>query len=406
MSARGGNRGGCLGCAAVLALLAGCVIAMVYLLAPTTVGITAQAYTRRTLESLGVEKREHLPQEALGYLGQRLSEREQQAYMQILEGVMKYETSIAVLDATSEEVEHAYSAMMCDHPELFWLDGSFMYTTPEMLDTVTVEPGLGLPLNEVEPTRKSIEAEADAVLAQIGDETNEYEVAQGVYTYIASTTTYAIDAPHSQTIQSVLLNHQSVCAGYARTYQYLLQRAGMFCAYVEGTIASTGETHAWNLTRIGGEYTYVDPTWADPTYTGNEVDEVPPVPEDAVIYDYLGLTTGEMERDDHVFKDASAWPVCEATDFDYYRVHGLYFDAYDEAAIGDAFWRQVDAGGNFAAFKFGSEELYNQVLADLSNGKFQRENLLALGSQSETGETSIHYSYSSSDALHIIKLYW
>ena len=43
-------------------------------------------------------------------------------------------------------------------------------------------------------------------------------------------------------IYSVLVNGESVCAGYARTTQYLLERLNVFCTYVTGT-ATVSYTH-------------------------------------------------------------------------------------------------------------------------------------------------------------------
>ena len=77
-------------------------------------------------------------------------------------------------------------------------------------------------------------------------------------------------------IYSVLQNGESVCAGYAKTMQYLAGKAGIFVTYVTGTATDpdTGETqdHAWNLVKCDGKYSYVDTTWADPvSYTHLDV---------------------------------------------------------------------------------------------------------------------------------------
>ena len=52
-------------------------------------------------------------------------------------------------------------------------------------------------------------------------------------------------APDNQNIYSALVGKRTVCAGYARSAQYLLQKMGMECIYVTGTCAN-GEAHAWN----------------------------------------------------------------------------------------------------------------------------------------------------------------
>lgn len=418
------RRGGCLGCAAVLALFVGLVFGVVCVLAPTTVGLTARAYTEHAIEALserlGVNDEEAggagdsgtSPDATSGgsvaaigavpeqYLRGTLDEKCQQVYDELLEGVCELKADFAVIRAEPDDISVAYKAMMGDHPELFWLDGSFAYTYSSLLNSVTVKPGYEVDPSEVEATRQAIEAEANAILGQLGEGATEYEVAQLAYEYIASNTDYVVGAEHNQTIQSVLLGHASVCAGYARAYQYLLHRAGVFCAYVEGSIGSRGEDHAWNLVRIDGQYAYVDPTWADPTYAGSG----PGTDVHGVIYDYLCNTTDEILRDDHVFSDQSLWPECNSVDLDYYRRTGVFFDWYDEQAIDESFWRQVGELGSRAAFKFGSDEAYAQATAALAAGTFERDGLLSLAA--ESGENSIHYSYATSDSLRIVKLYW
>ncbi|MBR3159470.1 MAG: hypothetical protein IKF14_10270 [Atopobiaceae bacterium] len=425
MAARETNKQGCLGCAAVFALFVGVLMAFVLLIAPSTIGLTIRAYAERAFKSIGETLGVHREQDeapdatleepsvslgapvSLGnarieeYLRGKLDEGCQEVYDQLIAGVRSQEESIAVIDATPEDVSAAYKAMMGDHPEFFWLDGSFTYMYSSLLKSVTVQLGYEVEPSEVEATRAAIEAEADAILAGLPENATEYDVALLAYEHIASHTDYVVGAPHNQTIQSVLLGHASVCAGYARTYQYLLQRAGVFCTYVEGSIPSRGEDHAWNLVRIDGQYAFVDPTWADPTYLG-EGDSG--VSFDGVIYDYLGLTTADLLRDDHAFAEASIWPDCAAPELDFFRRAGLFIDVYDEQAIDEVFWRQVNEGKSRAAFKFGTDEAYGEALAALAGGTFERDSLLELAA--ESGETSIRYSYATSDALRIVKLYW
>ena len=424
MTGRATNKQGCLGCAAVFALFVGVLVAFVLLVAPSTIGLTLRAYAEHAFKSMGEtlgvreegdEATDASPEEtsvslgapvSLGstrveeYLRSKLDEGSREVYDQLIAGVRALEESIAVIHATPEDVSAAYKAMMGDHPDFFWLDGSFTYLYSSLLQSVTVQPGFAVEPSEVEATRVAIESEADTILAGLPEDATEYDVALLAYEHIASHTDYVVGAPHNQTIQSVLIGHASVCAGYARTYQYLLHRAGVFCSYVEGSIASKGEDHAWNLVRIDGQYAYVDPTWADPTYLGEDAG----VSVGGVIYDYLGLTTDELLRDDHAFANADLWPDCDSTDLDYYRRAGLFIEDYDEQAVDEAFWRQASNGGNRAVFKFGTDEAYGAAMAALDDGTFERESLLELAS--EMGETSIRYSYATSDTLRIVKLYW
>ena len=67
------------------------------------------------------------------------------------------------------------------------------------------------------------------------------------------------DAPENQTLYSGLVNGQTVCAGYARTFQYLMNRLDIPVIYVTGT-TDTGEAHGWNIVKCGDNYYNVDVT--------------------------------------------------------------------------------------------------------------------------------------------------
>ena len=69
----------------------------------------------------------------------------------------------------------------------------------------------------------------------------------------------------NQTAYSALVNRQTVCAGYARAFQYLLQQLGIPCYYCTGY---AGESHAWNIVSLDDGYYNVDVTWDD-TEGGN-----------------------------------------------------------------------------------------------------------------------------------------
>ena len=326
-----------------------------------------------------------------------LSDGQKVLYLQFLEGVNALQEVFEVRHATKEDVEPAYHAMVMDHPELFWVDGSTRYLYYESSDVVQVTPGYCVPLDEVEHVRGQIEQVADEFIGSLPADASDYDKAKAAYEYIINTTDYDISAGQNQNIQSVLLGHASVCAGYARAYQYLLMRAGVFCSFVEGRIPSSGEDHSWNIVRMDGEYTYVDVTWGDPTYPGLETENM------GISYDYLGLTTQEMLRDDHEFSDLDMWPECESVDCSYYAREGLLFDGYDETTLSEAFWRQANAGIAPIAFKFSDQGSYDQACASIGAGTFLGDDLRQRLASAQ--DQSFTYQYQNSDQLYIIKLF-
>ena len=338
---------------------------------------------------------EEISEDGLAYGS--LSDARKLVYAQLLNGIVAKQESFEVKGATKDDIEPTYRALLADHPELFWVDGSTNYTYYQGEDRVTVTPGLNMSLDEVDGVRTQIESAANKFLSTIPEGASDYDVAKLAYEFVINTTDYNESAEQSQNIQSVFLGHASVCAGYARAYEYLLQKAGLSCCFVEGRIPSSGEEHAWNIVRIDGQYTYVDVTWGDPTYPGLEGTS----PE--ISYDYLGLTTEEIARDDHEFDDASMWPACDSTSVSYYAHEGLVFNSYDTAALSDAFRRQSDSGKSTIVFKFSSQDAYAQARDALAAGEFLADDLRSLFQSS--GRTDFAYQYQISDSLYIVKLF-
>ena len=68
-----------------------------------------------------------------------------------------------------------------------------------------------------------------------------------------------------------MVQHESVCEGYAKACQYLLDSAGIENIIVTGTATNNnGETenHAWNYVKINDAWYALDVTWDDPIIIG------------------------------------------------------------------------------------------------------------------------------------------
>ncbi|HHT15132.1 MAG: transglutaminase domain-containing protein [Christensenellales bacterium] len=135
----------------------------------------------------------------------------------------------------------------------------------------------------------------------------QYEKALWLHDWLTHNADY--DEPMTiHTPEGVLLRGKGVCESYALAYQMLLAEADMEGIYVTGY--SRGESHAWNLVNIDGEWTYVDVTWGDPKGGGAEC------------HDYFGLNDTLLSRDHDWSYSNCRPPKAETLKYNYLLLNG------------------------------------------------------------------------------------
>ena len=338
-----------------------------------------------------------------GFAYDQLPENIRAVYAQLYTGIAAEKPVVVIRAADTDEIKQAMTALLTDCPEFFWLNGNASMNGYTEAGIWQVTVGFDTDASEIEDVRAAIESAAREYLDTLQDGASEYDKVRAAYEYIIRTTVYDCGAKHSQNIRSVFVNRRSVCAGYARALQYLLKKAGVWCAFIEGTAGDEG--HAWNLVRIDGTYTLVDPSWGDPTYREDSAD----ASRLDVIYDYLCVSSDEMRRVGHTPKGTYELPECTDRTYDYYILNGMYYDYFDTDAVSDALWRTVDAGGHSVYMKFRDNACYEEAKAALFPAEGGTESLLdaPIRQQMEWDAAStMNYYYSFSDELFIIKIYW
>lgn len=177
----------------------------------------------------------------------------------------------------------AYGALISDHPELFWLtqgDSGFTYTYPRISLTGTYPVTVSLRTAHTDAPQmvEQLESAASGLLEgvdlsqsspqvalQIHDRlidlvSYDNAVAQGGGTDLAHTAYGALVADSSGNA------NRAVCDGYTYAYEYLLQKAGIECAVVNGRAgqdAGSAQSHSWILVNLDGQWYETDPTWDD-----------------------------------------------------------------------------------------------------------------------------------------------
>lgn len=283
------------------------------------------------------------------------------------ENVTLDETGIgAGLD--EKDIDRIFQYVLSDHPELFYVEGYSYTKYTKGEETVSFEftGTYSVDAETAEVRRKEISAEAERILASIGGDWDDYAKVKAVYETVILETDYDRNAPENQNIYSVFVNHRSVCQGYAKATQFLLNRLGVECTLVTGTV-ETGETHAWNLVRVDGAYYYLDTTWGDASYSLDD-DTTLAANRPQINYDYLNVTTQELLRT-HTPSDSMELPLCVDTDANYYVREGAFFSSFDKEQLKAVFEQAKEQGRDEVALKCSDEECYRQMLDRLIGGQ-------------------------------------
>ncbi len=291
-----------------------------------------------------------------------LTDEEQTLYTEILGILMNQEEDGELSSLDIQEIDRVFQCVLLDHPEIFYTDG-YTYTQYTMADQVvkiTFSGSYLFTTDEVKNMQAQIEMEANKDLAQLPEDATDYEKVKYIYETIIQNTEYDVGAENNQNISSVFLNQKSVCQGYAKAIQFLLEKVKIPSVLVIGTVIG-GEGHAWNLVQIDGAYYYVDATWGDAFYLFESpdyayvADKVPPIN-----YDYLCVTTDQINIT-HTIDTVVPMPRCVSMDANYYVMEGAYFESADPAKMEALFQKSYEAEEEMVTLKCATADVYEQI---------------------------------------------
>ena len=173
-------------------------------------------------------------------------------------------------------------------------------TTTKATQTGGSSGAITIPANEFVPS-DAAKAKAKTIVSQIiNSSMNEYDRVKVIHDYLVNNVNYDLASIENGTInqgnhpshtaEGALCGNLAVCDGYAQAFELMCAEAGIYAYMMYGTAG--GDSHAWNVVKINGEWYQVDCTWDDPIVNGVVVGD-----GSNITYMYFLLTDNEMYAD-------------------------------------------------------------------------------------------------------------
>ena len=126
------------------------------------------------------------------------------------------------MEVQEEDLKDVFTAVLYDNPDMFWVDYEYDYMVYS--DSVAFSPKYRLTEDEVKTMQDSVNDKIDEIMTEVNKLDSDYEKELYIHDYIIENTEYDISTLENMgdTVHSVLVSGKSICGGYARTVQILL----------------------------------------------------------------------------------------------------------------------------------------------------------------------------------------
>lgn len=288
------------------------------------------------------------------YYYDNLSQDEKTAYLTLYYGFVEYDDSIR-MEVQEEDLKDVFTAVLYDNPDMFWVDYEYDYMVYS--DSVAFSPKYRLTEDEVKTMQDSVNDKIDEIITEVNKLDSDYEKELYIHDYIIENTEYDISTLEKMgdTVHSVLVSGKSICEGYARTVQILLDKLGIENYLVTGDTESDGEIlpHMWNIVNIDGDNYHLDVTWDD---LNDEFDTV---------YFYFNVTDEYISRDHYRINPQNN--NCNSTKLNYFVKENTL--VYTYKGYSNLVQQSVDAllKDNTVELCFAENSDYKKALKDLEN---------------------------------------
>lgn len=306
------------------------------------------------------------------YAYNQLTEDEKMLYDAMLECVETMRFKINVSDKVDLKIWTKILGLVYNQePQLFWLDSKSkvgrLYFNEYDADVIA-------------KMKKEIDETVNKLLNEAKGKSSTYDKLKVFHDYLVLNSTFELGDAESGSYNSSIYAAFSKangsqgnvqCAGYAKAMKYLCDKSGINCMVITGN-NKKGDTHAWNIVDVNGEWYNLDVTWddpilstPDPNYLRNAFFLVP----DSWVKDNTHFNANVRTLSSGGSITYFKPPACTSTSQNYFTKNNMVYNdsASAEAAIKAQIDKVVAAKGRVIEIRCETKSVYDSVYKNIKD---------------------------------------
>lgn len=289
-----------------------------------------------------------------------LNSGQRELYDRIGEAVLACEPKLADVKYDADECLRIYAGYLDDHPGIFWASNSISHGA----DIVNGREVFSMWFRythqgSLNADKQKFVKLVDQFSSNLEDSPNDWIKLYHIYSYLSKSIKYSTDYM-DQTMWSVFFEGIGVCAGFARSFQYLALLEDIPSVVVHGwqrlPDGSKGDRHLWVMAEIGGTWYHFDPTWGLMDSDG------------IVDYTYFCRSRARMETT-HIIDERYPIPAANDDSMSYVSMRHRIINTYSYEALNSILKDAVKRGEKSFTVEFGNEKELEKACDDLFAGR-------------------------------------
>lgn len=208
-----------------------------------------------------------------------LSEDRQLVYDELKESFLQFKKDFSVhIDGnlSLDDFKEIYTAVLLDHPEMFWMY-SYSVTTKFFSNDINTSKKIKLEYSfneeESKDIKKRISPKYEAIINEAKKLESDYDKIKYVHDELIRLGVYtkydADNLVYFQSLISIFDTGETVCSGYSYGFKFIMDNLGIDCILTRDVSnEDVSKNHIWNMVKLDGIWYNIDLT-----YDGNVDDE-------------------------------------------------------------------------------------------------------------------------------------